>query len=107
MIARFYSKFDELHEQSVAQALSKNPDREKLKNDVKYRIPERWTKKFNKYDVVDINIYNKYTGTGIQDERGKVNKPGKVEKMKGLDKEIFNNILEKTKNSQSQMEQSQ
>jgi len=72
MIARFYNKFDELHEQSVAQALAKSPNKEQLKKEVKYRIPERWTRKFHKYDIVDINIYNQKTG--IQQERGKVNK---------------------------------
>lgn len=45
---------------------------DQLKNEVKYRIPERWTKKFHKYDIVDINVYlNK---PGISDERGKINR---------------------------------
>jgi len=47
-----------------------------LKNEVKYRIPERWTKKFHKYDIVDINIFNEKSG--INDERGRVNKEAKV-----------------------------
>ena len=57
MIAKFYNKFDELHEQSINQALAKGPSIQQLKNEVKYRIPERWTKRFHKYDIVDINIY--------------------------------------------------
>ena len=46
MIAQFYNKFDELHEQSLTQALAKSPNKVMIKNEVKYRIPERWTKKF-------------------------------------------------------------
>jgi hypothetical protein len=76
MIAKFYNKFDELHEQSINQALAKDPNREQLRNEVKYRIPERWTKRFHKYDIVDINIYN--DKTGIVGERGRVNKEKKV-----------------------------
>ena len=72
MIAKFYNKFDELHEQSVNQTLAKSPNKDQLKNEVKYRIPERWTKKFHKYDIVDINIYKKKPP--ILNERGKVNK---------------------------------
>ena len=78
MIAKFYNKFDELHEQSVTQALSKQPNIDQLKNQVKYRIPDRWTKKFHKYDVVDINIFNQKTG--IVQERGKINKAEKIQK---------------------------
>lgn len=58
MIAKFYNKFDELHESSVNQALALSPNKQQMKKEVKYRIPERWTKKFHKYDIVDINIYN-------------------------------------------------
>jgi len=47
-----------------------------LKQEVKYRIPERWTKKFHKYDIVDINIFNKKSG--IEHERGKINQAMKV-----------------------------
>ena len=59
MIAKFYSKFDELHEQSVQTALAKSPNRVQMKNEVKYRIPDRWTKPFHYYDIVDINIANR------------------------------------------------
>ena len=52
MIAQFYQKFDELHEQSLSQALARSPNKVTLKNEVKYRIPERWTKKFHKEDIV-------------------------------------------------------
>jgi hypothetical protein len=48
MIALFYNKFDELHEQSLTQALAKSPNKMMIKNEVKYRIPERWTKTFHK-----------------------------------------------------------
>ena len=34
MIAKFYNKFDELHEQSVATALAKSPNREQLKQEL-------------------------------------------------------------------------
>ena len=76
MIAKFYNKFDELHEQSVQHALAKSPNKDILKQEVKYRIPERWTKKFHKYDIVDINIFNKKSG--IEQERGKINRAAKV-----------------------------
>ena len=85
MIAKFYNKFDELHEQSVNQALAKSPNREQLKKEVKYRIPERWTKKFHKYDIIDINIYS--NKTGIDNERGKVNRPEKMAQIE-LDQKI-------------------
>jgi hypothetical protein len=76
MIAKFYNKFDELHEQSVNNALAKSPNREQMKKEIKYRIPERWTKSFHKYDIVDINIYNQKDG--IKNERGKINRPEKM-----------------------------
>ena len=47
-----------------------------MKKEIKYRIPERWTKCFHKYDIVDINIYNQKDG--IKNERGKVNRPDKM-----------------------------
>jgi hypothetical protein len=53
--------------------LSKGPNRDELKNEVKYRIPDRWTKRFHKYDIVDINIANRNKPATIH-ERGKVNK---------------------------------
>jgi hypothetical protein len=52
MIAQFYQKFDELHEQSLSQALARSPNKVTLKNEVKYRVPVRWTKKFHKEDIV-------------------------------------------------------
>ena len=85
MIAKFYNKFDELHEQSVNQALAKSPNKEQLRNEVKYRIPERWTKRFHKYDIVDINIYNQKAG--IKQERGKINVEQKV-KVNQREKEL-------------------
>lgn len=57
MIAQFYNKFDELHEQSLTAALSKNPNKQSIKNEVKYRIPDRWTKKFHKHDIISMDIY--------------------------------------------------
>ena len=83
MIAKFYNKFDELHEQSISQALAKSPNKDQLKNEVKYRIPERWTKKFHKFDIVDINIYNKKTG--IEKERGKINKADRIEERERIE----------------------
>jgi hypothetical protein len=75
MIARFYNKFDELHEHSVGLALAKSPNKKQVINEVKYKIPERWTKKFHKYDIVPINHYTK---SAVNEERGKVNKPSAV-----------------------------
>lgn len=70
MIAQFYNKFDELHEQSLTQALSKSPNKVMIKNEVKYRIPERWTKNFHKQDIVSMEITK---GQSIPEERGNVN----------------------------------
>lgn len=71
MIAKFYNKFDELHEQSVGMALSKSPNKQQVKNEIKYKIPERWTKKFHKFDIVPIDHYTK---SAVNDERGRVNR---------------------------------
>lgn len=73
MIAQFYNKFDELHEQSLTAALSKSPNKEMIKNEVKYRIPERWTKKFHKEDIVSAELMN---ANVIPEERGNINKTG-------------------------------
>jgi len=69
MITQFYSKFDELHDFSVEQALSKSPNKEQIKKEIKYKIPERWTKKFHKYDIVPLHVPN-----AISEERGRVNR---------------------------------
>ena len=42
-----------------------------IKNEVKYRIPERWTKNFHKTDVVNMDILQ---GQSIPDERGNINR---------------------------------
>ena len=73
MIAQFYNKFDELHEQSLTTALAKSPNKITIKNEVKYRIPERWTQPFHKQDIISMDIYK---GTSIPEERGKINKQG-------------------------------
>jgi phage regulator Rha-like protein len=67
MIAQFYNKFDELHEQSLTQALARSPNKITMKNEVKYRIPERWTKPFHKEDILKDHKKNK-------DQLGLVNK---------------------------------
>ena len=59
MIAQFYNKFDELHEQSLSQALARSPDKVTLKNEVKYRVPQRWTKPFHKEDILGNDFYLK------------------------------------------------
>lgn len=46
-------------------ALAQNPNREIIKNEVKYRIPDRWTKKFNKHDIVSLDLLR---GSGIDNE---------------------------------------
>lgn len=58
MIARFYNKFDELHEQSLIQALAKSPNKQQVKNEVKYKIPERWTKRFHLHDIVPLKMFS-------------------------------------------------
>jgi hypothetical protein len=65
MIAQFYNKFDELHEKSLMSALASQPNRTVIKNEVKYRIPDRWTKKFNKHDIVSLDLLK---GSGIENE---------------------------------------
>jgi hypothetical protein len=82
MIAQFYSKFDELHEQSLTNALAKTPNRNTIKNEVKYRIPTRWTKTFHKYDIVSLDMMRE---SGISNERGKVNKEALINKRKQID----------------------
>ena len=101
MIAKFYNKFDELHEQSVSQALAKSPNREQLKNEVKYRIPDRWTKKFHYYDIVDINVANR-NRPGILQERGRVNKPARVAAKKDIEEQITMKILKNARESKLQ-----
>ena len=71
MIARFYNKFDELHNSSVIQALAKSPNKQQIKSEIKYKIPERWTRKFYKYDIVPVSMTK---DSAINQERGKVNK---------------------------------
>lgn len=71
MIARFYNKFDELHEQSVQAALAKSPNKHKVKNEIKYKIPERWTRPFYKHDIVGKILADDNFNAA---ERGKVNK---------------------------------
>jgi len=41
-----------------------------MKNEVKYRIPERWTKPFHKEDILGVEHSKKN-----QDQLGLVNKP--------------------------------
>jgi hypothetical protein len=71
MIARFYNKFDELHEQSVQSALANSLNRLQAKNEIKHKIPERWTRKFHKHDIIGRIISSKQHHT---DERGVVNR---------------------------------
>ena len=71
MIAQFYNKFDELHEQSLTSALAKSPNKNTIKNEVKYRIPERWTRAFHKEDIVSSDIYR---SSQIPEERGNINR---------------------------------
>ena len=81
MIAQFYNKFDELHEQSLTAALAKSPNKQSIKNEVKYRIPQRWTKNFHKNDIVSLEILK---DSGIVQERGKVNRNTVLEKRNAL-----------------------
>lgn len=76
MIAKFYDKFDELHEHSVHQALARSPNKNQVKMEVKYKIPERWTKKFHKHDVIPLDLFS---ATAINEERGRVNKQSVVD----------------------------
>jgi len=75
MIARFYNKFDELHEQSVQAALAKSPNKLLVKNEIKYKIPEKWTRPFYKHDIVG-KVYGNILFNSEQ--RGIVNKQGLI-----------------------------
>jgi len=77
MIIQFYSKFDQLHKQSVAKTLAKSPTKEQVKNEIKYKIPERWTKNFHKHDIIPISLYTQ----PLDFERnGRINKPLRTKK---------------------------
>lgn len=71
MIARFYNKFDELHEHSVQAALAKSPNKALVKKEIKYKIPERWTRPFYKHDIVGKIVSDDRFNA---EERGRVNK---------------------------------
>ena len=51
--------------------MAKSPNKATIKNEVKYRIPERWTKNFHRQDIVSEEIIR---GQSIPEERGNVNK---------------------------------
>jgi hypothetical protein len=86
MIARFYNKFDELHEQSVQSALAKSPNRLHVKNEIKYKIPERWTRKFHKHDIIGRILSGEHHH---MEERGIVNRQG-VQTMRGHNRQGSN-----------------
>jgi hypothetical protein len=71
MIARFYNKFDELHEQSVQAALAKSPNKVHVKNEIKYKIPQRWMRPFYKHDIIGRIVSDENFSA---EERGIVNK---------------------------------
>ena len=73
---------------------------DQLKNEVKYRIPERWTRKFHKYDIVDINIYQKKPG--ILDERGKINKAEMIKERQAIEKQTQMSILKSANRTSTQ-----
>jgi hypothetical protein len=74
----------------LTAALAKSPNRTSIKNEVKYRIPQRWTKNFHKHDIVSLDIYRQ---TGIADERGKVNRNTVLEKRKALEDQRDKSIV--------------
>lgn len=76
MIAKFYTKFDDLHEHSIGQTLARSPNKIQVKNEVKYKIPERWTGKFHKHDIVPLHTYKE---SAVKEERGHVNKMNVVD----------------------------
>jgi len=82
MIAQFYNKFDELHEQSLTAALAKSPNKSTIKNEVKYRIPQRWTQGFHKHDIVSLDILKE---TSITLERGRINQNKVLDKRQQLE----------------------
>ena len=52
--------------------------------EIKYKIPEKWTKRFQKFDIIPIDLYKK---TAISNERGKVNKQSMIEEKLKIVKE--------------------
>ena len=39
----------------MTQALARSPNKITMKNEVKYRIPERWTRPFHKEDILGVD----------------------------------------------------
>lgn len=56
-------------------ALARSPNKQQVKNEIKYKIPERWTKKFHKYDIIPFQ-----NAPGTLEERGRVNKQTIIQK---------------------------
>ena len=52
-------------------ALEKSPNKNIVKNEIKYKIPERWTKPFYKHDIIGKVLADDRFNA---EERGKVNK---------------------------------
>ena len=107
MIAKFYNKFDELHEQSVGQALARSPNKQQVKMEVKYKIPERWTKKFHKLDIVPLSFYQQ---SAVNDERGRVNKQtiadNKQQYIEEQNKNVMDNLQQQVPLSNSVLKES-
>jgi hypothetical protein len=87
MIARFFDIFDELHEQSVKNALARSPNRVHVKNEIKYKKPERWTRKFHKHDIIGRIIAGEQH---LTDDRGVVNRQG-MQTLRGHNRQGSNN----------------
>jgi len=92
MIAQFYNKFDELHEQSLTQALARSPNKQTIRNEVKYRVPEMWTKPFHKEDILSAEA-QMAPGKPVTDEIGIVNKLNVLKHRKAYDLKRETSIL--------------
>lgn len=57
----------------MQQALAKGPNKMLVKNEIKYKIPERWTKPFHKHDIIGKILGDEHIN---QEERGRVNRQG-------------------------------
>lgn len=52
-------------------ALARSPNKQQVKNEIKYKIPERWTKRFHRHDIIPLGNLHQ---SAVLNERGRVNK---------------------------------
>ena len=76
----------------MTQALARSPNKQTIRNEVKYRVPEMWTKPFHKEDILSAAV-QLAPGKSFGDEIGLVNKPNVVKHRKAYDLKRETSIL--------------